>query len=239
VAVLPGLAALLGPLLVDLVDTPWLLNAVRLGVAFCLLLLPATAMGCTLPVITGALSEANPNFGATFGRLYGWNTLGAMLGAIGAEAVLVRWLGITGAGAVATSLNLAAALLSLRLAGRYLPAVQLPAPPLPRPFSARTYRYLLVGGLSGAVMLALEVVWFRFLLLTYTGTGLVFAVMLTVVLAGIGLGGLAAGRLARNDERHHRWATARHGAVRRARRAHVLRLRSLHGAADRATRDVR
>jgi hypothetical protein len=64
---------------------------------------------------------------------------------------------------------------------------------------------LLVGGLSGAVMLALEVVWFRFLLLTYTGTGLVFAVMLTVVLAGIGLGGLAAGRLARNDERHHRW----------------------------------
>ena len=45
-------------------------------------------------------------------------------------------------------------------------------------------------------MLALEVVWFRFLLLTYTGTALTFASMLATVLAGIGLGGLVAGKLA-------------------------------------------
>ena len=69
----------------------------------------------------------------------------------------------------------------------------------------RAYRYLLVGLLSGAAMLALEVVWFRFLLLTYTGSGLAFAVMLAVVLAGIGLGGLAAGRLARHTHDCHRW----------------------------------
>ena len=47
--------------------------------------------------------------------------------------------------------------------------------------------------------------WFRFLLLTYTGTGLTFAVMLTIVLAGIGLGGLTAGKLAHHDEHCHRW----------------------------------
>jgi MFS family permease len=46
-------------------------------------------------------------------------------------------------------------------------------------------------------MLALEVVGFRFLLLFIDGTSLVFAVMLAVVLAGIGLGALTAARVSR------------------------------------------
>ncbi len=54
-------------------------------------------------------------------------------------------------------------------------------------------------------MLALEVVWFRFLLLTIDGTSLVFAIMLAVVLAGIAVGGLAAGYLFRRDDRAYRW----------------------------------
>ena len=46
--------------------------------------------------------------------------------------------------------------------------------------------------LSGACLLALEVVWFRFLsMFVVTGT-LAFALMLSVVLAGIGIGSLAA-----------------------------------------------
>ena len=54
-------------------------------------------------------------------------------------------------------------------------------------------------------MLALEVVWFRFLLLTVPGTSLVFAVMLAVVLAGIAIGGLAAAWLFERDEKAYRW----------------------------------
>ncbi len=160
-------------------------------------------MGATLPLLTEALSRSNPSFGATVGKLYGWNTLGAMLGAIGTEAMLVRLFGITSTGLIAMLLNLAAGAMALRLAAE--PAAAPAAAPSSTPFSTRTYRYLCVALLSGAVMLALEVVWFRFLLLTYTGTGLTFAVMLTIVLAGIGLGGLAAGKLAHRDERCHRW----------------------------------
>ena len=59
--------------------------------------------------------------------------------------------------------------------------------------------------LCGALMLALEVVWFRFLLLTRDGTSLIFAVMLAVVLAGIALGGLFAGRMFSKDDRAYRW----------------------------------
>ncbi len=203
VLALPRLAGALGPLFATVADTPWLLNTARLGSAFALLVLPTTAMGATLPLLTEALSRSSPSFGATVGKLYGWNTLGAMLGAIGAEAMLVRFFGIASTGAIAMLLNLAAGAMALRLAAE--PADAPAAPPSATPFSARTYRYLCVALVSGAVMLALEVVWFRFLLLTYTGTGLTFAVMLTIVLLGIGFGGLAAGKLARISPHCHRW----------------------------------
>jgi spermidine synthase len=207
VVALPRLSAAFGPLLTALVDTPWLLNAARLAIAFIVLAIPTTAMGATLPVLAEALSRSSRNFGANLGKLYGWNTLGAMLGAISTELVLVRLLGIANSGLFATALNLTAALIALRLARsgeRPAPTAAVDAGARPA-LSSRAYRYLTVGFLSGAAMLALEVVWFRFLLLTYTGTGLVFALMLTVVLAGIGLGGLAAGRISQRDERCHRW----------------------------------
>jgi spermidine synthase len=203
VLALPRLSGALGPLFATVADTPWALNTARMVGAFALLVLPTTAMGATLPLLTEALSRSSPSFGATVGKLYGWNTLGAMLGAIGTEAMLVRLFGIANTGLIAMLLNLAAGAMALRLAGE--PAGAPAAAPSATPFSARAYRYLCVALVSGAVMLALEVVWFRFLLLTYTGTGLTFAVMLTIVLAGIGLGGLAAGKLAHRDEHCHRW----------------------------------
>ena len=128
VLVLPQLTTALAPLFTSIVDVPWLLNAVRLGTAFALLVVPATAMGATLPVLTEALSRSNPNFGANLGKLYGWNTLGAMLGAIGTEVVLVRWLGITSSGLLALLLNLTAAAIALRLSGAHEPRTASGAP---------------------------------------------------------------------------------------------------------------
>ena len=68
----------------------------------------------------------------------------------------------------------------------------------------RIARLLAAASLSGGMLLALEVVWFRLLELFVFETPLAFALMLAVVLAGIGVGGLAPPR---------GWATA---AVRRA-----------------------
>jgi len=112
---LPRLSAAFGPLLTTVVDTPWLLNVVRLAIAFTVLAIPATAMGATLPVLTEALSRSNRNFGANLGTLYGWNTLGAMVGAVATEWLLVRFLGIRNSGLFAMALNLTAALIALRL----------------------------------------------------------------------------------------------------------------------------
>lgn len=206
VAALPQSPGFLGPLLGGLMDTPWLLNLVRLTIGFGLLVVPTTAMGATLPVLAQALSRVEPNFGATLGQLYGWNTLGAMLGAIISEVLLIKWLGLLGSGLTAMLLNFLAALLALRLVS----ADEKPLAPkaterAPVALSLRSFRYLLVAFSFGAILLALEVVWFRFLLLTHHGTSLIFAAMLTVVLGGIALGGLAAAQAYRFNERSHAW----------------------------------
>jgi len=66
---LPRLPGLLGPALGNLTDMPMLLNAVRLTLGFGILVIPAVAMGATLPVLAQALSRQDPNFGANNGQL--------------------------------------------------------------------------------------------------------------------------------------------------------------------------
>ena len=57
-------------------------------------------------------------FGAVLGRLYGWNTLGAVVGALVGEVVLIGWLGSYGAAGCAAMVNVIAAGISLALANR-------------------------------------------------------------------------------------------------------------------------
>jgi len=125
--------------------------------------------------------------------LYGWNTLGAVAGALLGETVLIGALGITGAALCAGAFNLVAAAGALAVAGR-IDAVEPPreAPGGGGALSLRAKRILAASFLAGGTLLALEVVWFRFLQLFLPGTTLTFCVMLSIVLAGIGLGGLAA-----------------------------------------------
>jgi spermidine synthase len=207
VLLLPRLPNLLGPALGNLTDMPALLNGVRLVIAFGILVTPAIAMGATLPVLAQAFSRQDPNFGANIGRLYGWNTLGAMLGVISAELFLVPAFGILNTGLFALMLNLIAAFIALRFSQTHETAT-MTSPSMPdvsQKIGSRGRRYIAVAFLSGALMLALEVVWFRFLLLAENGTSLIFAVMLAVVLAGIAAGGLAAAQLFHRDERAYRW----------------------------------
>lgn len=199
VCILPHLAGWLAPLWRSLLEPPWLLNLVRLLLAFLLLLIPATAMGATLPVLVKALRAWDPNFGSVLGRLYGWNTLGAVAGAVAAEALLVEPLGIRGCAFAAGALNLSAALaaagLSLRVGPHGHPARD--AAPRPPALSPAAWRLLAAAFASGVILLALEVVWFRFIDLFVWSRNLSFSLMLAVVLAGIGLGGHLAGALLR------------------------------------------
>jgi len=211
----PVVGVVLAPLFRPLLDQPWLLNPLRLLVAFVLLLVPSTAMGITLPLLITALADRSGipsrhgpkdegGFGRVLGWLYGWNTLGAVIGVLAGETFFLGRFGVRGTALAAGGLNLAAAvvagLVSVRGPGpatrlesvRRGPGGQIPSSPLHLSSASRLARPLIAVFLSGFCLLALEVIWFRFLLLFVKGHSVAFAVMLAVVLAGIAAGGLAA-----------------------------------------------
>jgi predicted membrane-bound spermidine synthase len=202
VVLLPSLPRLLAPVLGPFLDRPVLLNSARVTIAFALLLVPATAMGATLPVLTRALVRVQPDFGRALGTLYGWNTLGAVAGALGGEIALFPHVGLRNAGITAAVLETAAALAALGLARRYAAASMVaPTQAVAAPGGRRL---LAAASLAGGLLLALEVIWFRLLLLFVFGTSTAFAVMLAVVLLGISVGGLLASRWLRSSPEAHR-----------------------------------
>ena len=68
--------------------------------------------------------------------------------------------------------------------------------------------WLIAAFLSGFCLLALEVVWFRFLLLFVKGHSIALALILALVLTGIALGGLAASVWLERRAGAHRFAAA-------------------------------
>lgn len=180
-AALPHVAFVLAPVVRAIGGSGALVNALRFGVAFALLVVPATAMGATLPVLVGALCRAGDRFGSVLGRLYGWNTLGAVAGVIGSEVALIDVAGVRGTAWVAAAVNVCAAAIALMVRLE-------PDPPIgPTTRAAKldavagrsrwpsaavhsrgsldppTWPLLAATALSGALLLALEVAWFRFL----------------------------------------------------------------------------
>lgn len=191
---LPETTPLVATMLQPILDEPWLQNLLRVGLAFSMLLVPATAMGATLPLLVKVLYGRDPHFGRVLGRLYGWNTLGAVTGAMAGHALMTSWIGVRGSAWLAATANLAAAMIAVGLWRASQSPTIASADERPRVISTRGRWLLVAAALCGAIMLGLEVVWFRLLLLFVHGTSLAFSVMLAVVLAGIGLGGLLGAR---------------------------------------------
>ena len=206
---LPELGRLLAPLARPLVDAPLLHNLLRLGLAFTLLLVPATAMGLTLPLLVQALEQRSAGFGSALGRLYGWNTLGAVGGALIGEMLLIERFGVRGTAFAAAGLNVLAAFgaaaFARAVAHENEPSTA-PADAAPAPIGMAAWLCLAATFLAGGTLLALEVVWFRLLHLFVQGGDSIFAVLLATVLTGIALGGLAGGAWLRRDPRAGRHA---------------------------------
>jgi spermidine synthase len=192
---LPQLGHWLRPLFQLLWGHDAALNSLRLALSFLILLVPTTAMGLTLPIALEDPGLRAQDFGRAIGFLYGWNTLGAVAGALAGELFLVQAFGLIGTAIAATSLNFFAALIALFLSRE---RASLPVRRKVDVDLARTPgRLLIVCFATGAVFLCLEVVWFRFLRLYISVSATAFAVMLAAVLAGIGCGGVVAGWLHR------------------------------------------
>jgi spermidine synthase len=183
------------------------------GVLFASLLWPTFFMGLSLPLLSRVVSEDLDVSAERIGGLYGWNTLGAAVGALVTVWVLVRLVGFEGAIRVGAAVNAACAVGALGVAalgrGGEAPAASSAAgasrPParleLPAPMPLSLGSWLSLYALSGFVALSLEIVWFRILGIVLKSNSFTFATLLAIYLAGLGVGALLGARLAKGSRR--------------------------------------
>ncbi len=84
----------------------------KLCLAITLMLPPCLLMGATFPAMV-RVASSDSALGATTGRIYGWNTLGSILGASLGGLVLLPTFHVRGTVVIAISMNLVAAALAL------------------------------------------------------------------------------------------------------------------------------
>src|SRR5205823_325963 len=214
---LPVIGQLLRPLFQALWDHQTILLALRVLFSFVILLIPTTAMGLTLPVVLEDRHLASAHFGRAVGVLYGFNTIGAVAGALVGELCLIKAFGLWGTSLVAGFLNCVAAAIALSImktdgklaaspTGTDETLTASPTEATRRRLRLEInyrlpWRLLIISFGTGCILLTLEVVWFRFLRLYVASSATAFSLMLAIVLAGIGLGGATSGALSKKITR--------------------------------------
>jgi spermidine synthase len=159
----------------------------RVAVAALCMLPPTMLMGATLPIVAHWVDGRRAGR-AYLGLLYAANIAGGVLGSVLAGFYLLRVHDAAVATLAAAALNAAAAAVGFTLASRTRSdaqqalAIGMPdAPP----------RILVVIALSGMTALSAEVLWTRHLSLRLGGTVYTFALIVAVLLLGLGIGSAA------------------------------------------------
>jgi spermidine synthase len=198
-----GLAIPLALPLVQKLYLWWPTHGVLLRAAVCVIILtpPTMLMGATLPAI--ARWRFGDRQAANVGMLYMANLIGATTGTVLAGFYLLRVYDTVVATNVAVALNIIVAaafyLLAQRVTNTAISEPQQHHRAEPAPVAI-----YVVAALSGFTALGAEVVWTRQLSLLFGASVYTFSLILSVFLAGLGLGGLVGSRLARGV-RDVRW----------------------------------
>lgn len=176
-------------------------------VVFAGLLWPTFLMGCSLPFLSKAIVSQIAGSATLIGWLYGLNTLGAGVGAFFGGWFLIGTVGFDKAVYLGAALNLVVAVGGLMLArgldmaGRPSSTV---APPAAAPALADSgadsggdgvvWRWALLVFVSGFLIVALQIVWYRLIGVLLQSNGYSFSLVLTVFLLGDAAGLLVGAR---------------------------------------------
>ena len=191
----------------------------RLGVGVVLLLPITVLMGGTLTLLIRHLVRHDVSLAPSrIAALYAVNTIGAALGGFLTDFTLVPAVGLLLTQMIAVGLNVLAGAVAFAIAAwSRAPEV---AKESARRRAERGSRFnahverasrpivlltSLALGLTGFAALGMEILWVRHATILLGGFRAVFALLLTVVLTGIGLGALAGGLLSRYTQRPATW----------------------------------
>lgn len=174
-------------------------DAIRLVLAFAILLVPTTLMGATLPVILRSTLLSGGSLGCSVSLLYAINTAGAIVGAVAAGFVLIANSGVQGSIQTAAVINIAIGLGALVLSA----IVHMLSSTRSAGLSGSAV--FLAFGLSGFFALGYEVIWFRLLGIFFENVTYSFTIMLAAVLFGIAVGSYVLGPILGSLGRYINW----------------------------------
>jgi spermidine synthase len=193
---------------------------IRFLVVFGFMLMPVTLMGMTLPVVVGAsYRNLKDRYAYLAGKLYGVNTLGAVVGTLMAGFLLIPALGILKTCVAAGAVDLIIGCILL-WRSRYermqrgvvsIPAKKKSAQNLPASESSTAFQIPFAGTfswpaavflLSGISALAYEIIWFRLLARIIGPSVHAFSVMLATYLLGLALGSLIGAGIVKKIRDH-------------------------------------
>ncbi len=181
------------------------LTIVRMLFSIVALIVPTTLMGATLPVVSRFVSRGPEQLRSHLSFLYGFNTLGAVAGALLAGFVFLRLYSVSTVLYIAVVTNALIGLTSLILQ-RSIGGIPVAADQAVEPCRAGAapgasddrfpLRLILLGiGLSGFCALGYEVLWTRVLTVAVGASVYGFTIILVAFLTGIALGSKAYGLL--------------------------------------------
>lgn len=174
----------------SLPDSLAVMTIARFVVAFVVLIVPTSLMGSTLPLVIKSVVVRDERIGSRIGLLYAVNTTGAIVGALVAGFYFISELGVHRSFQIAAAANLLIGVVAI--AAGYALKPHAPAAPDASPSGddahAPSQMVLWTFFISGVLSLALEIIWFRALVMFLRPTAYAFTIMLACVLVGIALG---------------------------------------------------
>lgn len=188
---------------------PFLYQGFRIVAATLTLLAPTLLMGATLPLIIRQFASRMNELGRRAGYFYAANTLGALIGTFLAGFILLPLIGIQASTLVTASANgligVTAILIGVALHGRggvsrtsETSSEAASEAPGAQSSSARAAAVAIF--ISGLAALALEVVWVRILVQSFSATVYAFTIMLCCFLAGIYWGSIKTAQRIDDDD---------------------------------------
>lgn len=168
-------------------------------VCFAGLLVPTFLMGLSLPVLSRAVVARIETAANRVALLYGVNTLGAAAGALMGGFLIIGAIGFEASLWLGAALNFlaggAALAIIKRLPQDAAPPASMPADvPAARPDALGLPVWTLLTFLSGALIIALEILWLRVLGIAGQGSSYAFPLILGVFLIADGAGLLYGAR---------------------------------------------
>lgn len=212
-----GIYALLVPLLLGLMDplyraiyphvhdAPAVLTGVRFMLSAIIMLIPATMMGATLPVLVRHVTLGGGSSGRSIGILYGINTFGAVFGTAATGFVLIPMLGLSTTTWSAAIVNIVIGIIAIALLrvdrerGEQIRRADMArrgsreTAPTNIPRHVRTI-LLIVFAFSGFTAMVYQIAWTRALIMSIGSSTYSFTCILAAFILGLALGSLLIAR---------------------------------------------